>query len=193
VFAPHSRLRATVTPAYRGVGAPTQAVAASEPGKPPTPCHVAMNWARRLTRVFGIEIDTCTRCGGTLRIIASIEEPEVIAHGGGGMPSGMAEWTCKNAESVSSQVRMNKAPSRKRPGIFRIWPMSRYHLAVDKSIRKFSSINDMKAEELRYWQGVSARERMQAVLDITLQTYRFNGGLRDVSRLQRTVVRIQRR
>jgi Zn-finger nucleic acid-binding protein len=38
-----------------------------------------MGWARRLKRVFGIEIDTCQRCGGTLRIVASIEQPEVIA------------------------------------------------------------------------------------------------------------------
>ena len=38
-----------------------------------------MGWAQRLKRVFGIEIDTCQRCGGTLRIIASIEQPEVIA------------------------------------------------------------------------------------------------------------------
>ena len=38
-----------------------------------------MNWAKRLKRVFGIEIDTCQRCGGTLRIIASIEQPAVIA------------------------------------------------------------------------------------------------------------------
>jgi hypothetical protein len=29
--------------------------------------------------MLGIEIDTCQRCGGTLRIIASIEQPEVIA------------------------------------------------------------------------------------------------------------------
>jgi hypothetical protein len=29
--------------------------------------------------VIGIEIETCARCGGTLRIIASIEPPEVIA------------------------------------------------------------------------------------------------------------------
>jgi hypothetical protein len=29
--------------------------------------------------VFGIEIDTCQRCGGTRRIVASIEQPEVIA------------------------------------------------------------------------------------------------------------------
>jgi hypothetical protein len=46
---------------------------------PPLPRHVAMNWVKRLKRVFGIEIDTCQRCGGTLRIIASIEQPEVIA------------------------------------------------------------------------------------------------------------------
>ncbi len=38
-----------------------------------------MDWARRLKRVFGIEIDTCQRCGGRLRIIASIEQPAVIA------------------------------------------------------------------------------------------------------------------
>jgi hypothetical protein len=38
-----------------------------------------MSWARRLKRVFGIEIEDCARCGGKLRVIASIEEPEVIA------------------------------------------------------------------------------------------------------------------
>ena len=38
-----------------------------------------MSWARRLKRVFGIEIEGCARCGGKLAIIASIEEPEVIA------------------------------------------------------------------------------------------------------------------
>ena len=38
-----------------------------------------MSWAQRLKRVFGIEIDTCAGCGGKLRIIASIEAPEIIA------------------------------------------------------------------------------------------------------------------
>jgi len=28
-------------------------------------------WAQRLKRVFGIDIETCSACGGTLRIIAS--------------------------------------------------------------------------------------------------------------------------
>jgi hypothetical protein len=38
-----------------------------------------MTWAQRLKRVFGIDIDTCARCGGKLKVIASIEEPEAIA------------------------------------------------------------------------------------------------------------------
>jgi hypothetical protein len=27
--------------------------------------------------VFGVEIESCTRCGGELKIIASIEEPQL--------------------------------------------------------------------------------------------------------------------
>jgi hypothetical protein len=38
-----------------------------------------MTWAQPLKRVFGIDIDTCARCGGKLKVIASIEEPDVIA------------------------------------------------------------------------------------------------------------------
>jgi pyruvate/2-oxoglutarate dehydrogenase complex dihydrolipoamide acyltransferase (E2) component len=68
-----------VTPAHRGVGAPKQPATSAEAPPPPTPKHVAMNWARRLKRVFGIDIESCTRCGGKLTVIASIEEPEVIA------------------------------------------------------------------------------------------------------------------
>jgi hypothetical protein len=61
--------------ARRGMGAAKPPVS----HQPPTPRHVAMNRAKRLKRVFGIEIDTCQRCGGMLRIIASIEQPAVIA------------------------------------------------------------------------------------------------------------------
>jgi hypothetical protein len=44
----------------------------------PAPEAVRLNWARRLKRVFGIEIEQCVRCGGRLKVIASIEEPELI-------------------------------------------------------------------------------------------------------------------
>jgi putative transposase len=73
VFAAHAALRAAITPAGRGAGAPSRA-APAEPG-----CKDArMNWARRLKRVFGIEIEQCVRCGGRLKVLASIEEPELI-------------------------------------------------------------------------------------------------------------------
>ena len=37
-----------------------------------------MNWAKRLKRVFGIDIQTCSRCGGKVRVISAIEEAHVI-------------------------------------------------------------------------------------------------------------------
>jgi hypothetical protein len=77
VFAPHSQLRAAVTPAHRGVGSKGQGDQSTD--QPATPRHVAMTWAQRLKRVFGVEINPCARCGGKLKVIASIEEPEAIA------------------------------------------------------------------------------------------------------------------
>jgi hypothetical protein len=79
VFAPHSQYRAAVTPAHRGRGAPQPPASGANPVNPSTPRHVAMSWARRLKRVFSVEIENCTRCGGKLKIIASIEEPQLIA------------------------------------------------------------------------------------------------------------------
>jgi hypothetical protein len=71
--------RPAVTPAQRGRGAATPPVSGADPTKVSTPRHVAMSWARRLKRVFGVEIECCARCGGELKIIASIEEPQLIA------------------------------------------------------------------------------------------------------------------
>ncbi len=38
----------------------------------------SMNWAMRLKRVFGMDIEVCPECGGKLKVISSIEEREVI-------------------------------------------------------------------------------------------------------------------
>jgi hypothetical protein len=38
-----------------------------------------MSWARLLKRVFDIDLEHCPHCGGTLKIIAAIEEPGIIA------------------------------------------------------------------------------------------------------------------
>ena len=37
-----------------------------------------MTWGQRLKRVFNIDIETCPKCGGTVKVIASIEDPAVI-------------------------------------------------------------------------------------------------------------------
>ena len=35
-------------------------------------------WARLLARVFNIDVETCSKCGGRMKIIAAIEDPAVI-------------------------------------------------------------------------------------------------------------------
>ena len=37
-----------------------------------------MTWAQRLKRVFNIDIETCSECGGAVKVIACIEDPAVI-------------------------------------------------------------------------------------------------------------------
>jgi hypothetical protein len=44
----------------------------------PSERHVAMRWAQRLKRVFGIDVQTCAGCCGAMRIIACIEDAAVI-------------------------------------------------------------------------------------------------------------------
>lgn len=71
VLAPHSSLRAEVTPAGRGKHTGTTE-------RSPAERHRAMTWAKRLKRVFRIDIEKCERCGGKVKIIASIDDPQVI-------------------------------------------------------------------------------------------------------------------
>ncbi len=37
-----------------------------------------MTWSQRLQRVFNIDIETCSECGGAVKVIACIEDPVVI-------------------------------------------------------------------------------------------------------------------
>jgi len=45
---------------------------------PPPEKRAAMHWAKRLKRVFNIDITSCDQCGADVRIVASIEAPVVI-------------------------------------------------------------------------------------------------------------------
>jgi hypothetical protein len=37
-----------------------------------------MTWAQRLRRVFRIDVETCPKCGSAMKIIACIDEQEVV-------------------------------------------------------------------------------------------------------------------
>ena len=67
VFSPNSKLREYVVP-QKPV----------EEQEDPKPKSYSMTWAQPLKRVFAIDIEKCEKCGGPVRIFASIEDPDVI-------------------------------------------------------------------------------------------------------------------
>ncbi len=77
VFAPNSKHRIQVTPAKRGKGRKRH-TAEEEQCPSPAERRASMTWAQRLKRVFNIDIETCSKCGGAVRVIACIEDPVVI-------------------------------------------------------------------------------------------------------------------
>lgn len=90
----------------------------------PTPRHVAISWARRLKRVFGIEIEGCARCGGRLKVIASIEEPEVIAkilsHLEKTAPDRYQAELPLGARALPSQASLTNSARQGRDGAFEL-------------------------------------------------------------------------
>ena len=71
----HFKEETSVTRAGRGK---RRASAARAGARTPIERRAAMRWAQRLKRVFGIDVEACAACGGTMRIIACIEDPVVI-------------------------------------------------------------------------------------------------------------------
>jgi hypothetical protein len=73
VLAPNAKLRSDIVPGppeHATEHLPDHAHAQGAPAR--------MSWARLLKRVFDIDIENCPNCGGTLKIIAAIEDPPVI-------------------------------------------------------------------------------------------------------------------
>ena len=64
--------------------------------------------------------------------------------------------------------------------------------SMDKSIRVYDSREEMKADEYRYWQSRPVHERMSAVAELTLTAYTIKEPARNVRRLQKTLVCLQR-
>ena len=74
VFAPNSKHRAMVT----GEAKEKQAPSTAERFPNGEEHRVKMSWAMRLKRVFNIDITVCRHCFGPVRIIACIEDHQVI-------------------------------------------------------------------------------------------------------------------
>ena len=72
-LAPNAKLRRQIVPAPPQRAAETSSEGAHAQGAP-----ARMSWARLLKRVFDIDIEHCPNCGGSLKIIAAIEDPPVI-------------------------------------------------------------------------------------------------------------------
>ena len=82
-----------------GTGRRASVHRAEEP-RPEAERRGAMTWAQRLRRVFHIDIETCSACGGPVRVIASIEDPvlieKILAHVGEPRPGGAAGRECES-------------------------------------------------------------------------------------------------
>ena len=63
---------------------------------------------------------------------------------------------------------------------------------MDKTIRKYTDFDDMKADEYRYWQSRPVHERLAAVSELSQEGYAMKGEAPDVPRLQRTLVHFER-
>ncbi|MBX4288812.1 transposase, partial [Mycobacterium tuberculosis] len=79
VFAPNANLRAQLTPSGRGKrpagdAAPVD-VSAHDAPRSPEEKRRSMSWWQRVKRVFSIDVTACGHLGGTVRSVASIEEP----------------------------------------------------------------------------------------------------------------------
>lgn len=66
-----------MTPAKRGKGNKQKRSDEAEE-RTPAEHQASMTWAQRLKRVFNIDIEICSQCGGPVKVIASIEDPQVI-------------------------------------------------------------------------------------------------------------------
>jgi len=110
VFAPNSRYRVTITPAKRGRGSRKQADIEPD-DRTRMEQHASMTWARRLKRVFAIDITECEKCRGPVKIIACIEDPEVIE-------KILTHLTGREGEQAAQATRL---PPTRAPPQFPAW------------------------------------------------------------------------
>ena len=72
VFAPHFKYRSLVTPQ----SSLSDKTSSTEQKK--SKQSYSIGWAKILKRVFDIDIQTCSECGGQIKIISNIHNPQII-------------------------------------------------------------------------------------------------------------------
>jgi len=112
VLAPNHRWRGLVTPARRGKG--IKSISNAEV-RTPAERHAAMTWAQRLKRVFSIDIEVCGRCGGSVRVIASIEDQDVMPDTAGQALDRILTHLCQKEQETPTRPLL-VPPTRAPPG-----------------------------------------------------------------------------
>jgi hypothetical protein len=77
-LAPHARIRSQIVPAPSQIATPAAAVPDSPPKTTSQQPGRVQRWAELLARVFGLDMQKCVDCGGPLKIVSAILEPNVI-------------------------------------------------------------------------------------------------------------------
>ena len=75
MLAPNAALRSQIVP---GEADPVPNTADGDGDRSAASTRARMSWAQLLKRVFAIDITACPQCGGTLTLLAAIEDPTVI-------------------------------------------------------------------------------------------------------------------
>jgi hypothetical protein len=108
VLAPHAGWRARVVAygAARGeapIAATAITEANDEPTAAPKPRH--WGWAALMSRAFEIDVLACPRCGGRLRLLATVEDPDAL-------------------RAILAAVAASRGEGDRGPPIAAAWPMS---------------------------------------------------------------------
>lgn len=77
VLAPHSDWRARVV-AYGGAAVAASGSCGATEELPPATAPRHWAWADLMRRAFDIDVLACPRCGGRLRLVATVEDPDAI-------------------------------------------------------------------------------------------------------------------
>jgi hypothetical protein len=79
VLAPHARWRPPVV-GYGRAGPEGVARDPADARRAPPPPARNWTWAALMRRAFALDVLACPRCGGRLRVVATVEDPVAVRH-----------------------------------------------------------------------------------------------------------------